>query len=157
MLLLLWRRGADKVSVNSAAVRRPELIDELSKAFGAQCIVAGHRSRKIDNQWTVHTHGGKQPTDKKLFQLGQGRSGARCRRNSLHEYGSRRNKEWFAIDPLSKLNELINHSCDCIRWRRKHGPFHRRIHTGKSRCCTGRKHFSLWRNQDSGVEIIPEV
>lgn len=59
--------GADKVSINSAAVKRPELIDELSMAFGAQCIVLAIDARKLDNQWVVHTHGGKNPTDKKLF------------------------------------------------------------------------------------------
>ena len=63
----LLEAGADKVSVNSSAVRNPQLIDELSKAFGAQCIVLAIDARKIDNQWIVHTHGGKNPTDKKLF------------------------------------------------------------------------------------------
>src|SRR3982750_356250 len=63
----LLEAGADKVSVNSAAVRNPDLINELSKAFGSQCIVLAIDAHKIDNQWTVHTHGGKKPTDKKLF------------------------------------------------------------------------------------------
>ena len=45
--------GADKVSVNSAAVKRPELINELSTAFGAQCIVLAIDARKVDNQWIV--------------------------------------------------------------------------------------------------------
>src|SRR5215207_5345214 len=63
----LLEAGADKVSINSAAVRNPNLIDELSKAFGARCIVLAIDARKIDNGWTVHTHGGKNPSDKKLF------------------------------------------------------------------------------------------
>ncbi|HWA36195.1 MAG TPA: HisA/HisF-related TIM barrel protein, partial [Cyclobacteriaceae bacterium] len=68
--------GADKVSINSAAVNRPELIDELSKEFGSQFIVLAIDARKIGNQWTVHTHGGSRPTEKKLFSWareGQGR------------------------------------------------------------------------------------
>src|SRR5687768_1264439 len=63
----LLEAGADKVSINSAAVRNPELLDDLSRAFGAQCIVLAIDGRRIDNQWVVHTHGGKKPTDKKLF------------------------------------------------------------------------------------------
>src|SRR6187455_3105362 len=47
----LLEAGADKVSVNSSAVRDPRLIDELSKAFGSQCIVLAIDARKIDNLW----------------------------------------------------------------------------------------------------------
>src|SRR6186713_2942582 len=63
----LLEAGADKVSINSAAVRNPNLINELSVAFGAQCIVLAIDARRIDNEWTVHTHGGKKATDKRLF------------------------------------------------------------------------------------------
>jgi imidazole glycerol-phosphate synthase subunit HisF len=103
----LLEAGADKVSVNSAAVRRPELIDELSKAFGAQCIVLAIDARKIDNQWIVHTHGGKQPTDKKLFSWakeGQERGAGEILYTSMDHDGT---KNGFAIDPLSKLHELL--------------------------------------------------
>ncbi|MBV6647728.1 MAG: imidazole glycerol phosphate synthase subunit HisF [Cyclobacteriaceae bacterium] len=54
--------GADKVSVNSAAVKRPDLIDELSAHFGSQCIVVAIDSRRVGEQDLVHTHGGTQPT-----------------------------------------------------------------------------------------------
>ena len=59
----LLNAGADKVSINSAAVYRPELIDELSKAFGNQCIVVAIDSRAVDGTDIVHTHGGKKPTE----------------------------------------------------------------------------------------------
>jgi cyclase len=104
----LLEAGADKVSVNSAAVRNPQLIDELSKAFGAQCIVLAIDARKIDNQWIVHTHGGKQPTDKKLFSWakeGQERGAGEILFTSMDHDGT---KNGFAIDPLSKLHELLN-------------------------------------------------
>ena len=103
----LLEAGADKVSVNSAAVRRPELINELSKAFGAQCIVLAIDARKIENQWTVHTHGGKNPTDKKLFSWakeGQERGAGEVLFTSMDHDGT---KNGFAIDPLSKLHELL--------------------------------------------------
>ncbi len=103
----LLEAGADKVSINSAAVRNPQLIDELSKAFGAQCIVLAIDARKIDNSWTVHTHGGKNPTDKKLFtwaKEGQERGAGEILFTSMDHDGT---KNGFAIDPLSKLHELL--------------------------------------------------
>jgi cyclase len=103
----LLEAGADKVSVNSAAVRNPGLLDELSRAFGAQCIVLAIDARKIQNQWVVHTHGGKQPTDKKLFSWakeGQERGAGEILFTSMDNDGT---KNGFAIDPLSKLNNQL--------------------------------------------------
>src|SRR5690349_10248778 len=103
----LLEAGADKVSVNSAAVRNPKLIDELSKAFGAQCIVLAIDARKIDNAWVVHTHGGKNPTDKKLFtwaKEGQERGAGEILFTSMDHDGT---KNGFANDTLNKLNQLL--------------------------------------------------
>jgi imidazole glycerol-phosphate synthase subunit HisF len=103
----LLEAGADKVSVNSAAVRNPQLIDELSKAFGAQCIVLAIDARKVENQWIVHTHGGKNPTDKKLFtwaKEGQERGAGEILFTSMDHDGT---KNGFANDPLSKLHALL--------------------------------------------------
>ena len=58
----LLRNGADKVSINSAAVRRPELINELADAFGNQCVVVAIDAKKVDDRWLVHLVGGKVPT-----------------------------------------------------------------------------------------------
>jgi cyclase len=58
----LLRTGADKVSVNSAAVARPELISEVSDTFGAQCVVVGVDVRRTAIGFEVHTHGGRRPT-----------------------------------------------------------------------------------------------
>lgn len=64
----LLRNGADKVSINSAAVRNPALIDELVKYYGTQCITVAVDARMINGEWIVHTHGGKEPTEKRLFE-----------------------------------------------------------------------------------------
>jgi cyclase len=104
----LLEAGADKVSVNSSAVRDPHLIDELSRAFGAQCIVLAIDARKIDNQWIVHTHGGKEPTEKKLFSWakeGQERGAGELLFTSMDHDGT---KNGFANDPLQKLHQLLN-------------------------------------------------
>ena len=59
----LLRLGADKVSVNSAAVARPELVQEISGTFGAQCAVVGIDIRRVPGaEWEVYTHGGRVPT-----------------------------------------------------------------------------------------------
>lgn len=103
----LLEAGADKVSVNSSAVKNPELINELSNAFGAQCIVLAIDARKIMNQWIVHTHGGKQPTEKKLFSWAkeaQERGAGEILFTSMDNDGT---KSGFAIDPLEKLNALL--------------------------------------------------
>jgi len=103
----LLEAGADKVSINSAAVRNPQLIDDLSKAFGAQCIVLAIDARKIDNTWMVHTHGGKNPTDKKLFtwaKEGQERGAGEILFTSMDHDGT---KSGFANDTLAKLHELL--------------------------------------------------
>jgi imidazole glycerol-phosphate synthase subunit HisF len=100
--------GADKVSINSSAVKNPDLINELANAFGTQCIVLAIDARKILNQWVVHTHGGKQPTDKKLFSWakeGQERGAGEILFTSMDHDGT---KSGFAVDPLEKLNALLS-------------------------------------------------
>ena len=99
--------GADKVSVNSSAVRRPQLIDELAASFGSQCIVLAIDAKKSDNHWFVHTHGGKQITEKKLFSWakeGQERGAGEILFTSMDHDGT---KNGFAIDALAKLHALL--------------------------------------------------
>lgn len=60
----LLRSGADKVSINTAAVLRPELLTEAALAFGSQCVVlAIDAKRAPDGRWRVYTHGGRHSTD----------------------------------------------------------------------------------------------
>lgn len=103
----LLEAGADKVSINSAAVSNPQLIDDLTKAFGSQFVVLAIDARKVNNQWTVHTHGGSRPTDKKLFtwaKEGQSRGAGEILFTSMDHDGT---KSGFAVDPLEKLNQLL--------------------------------------------------
>lgn len=104
----LLEAGADKVSVNSSAVRNSSLIDDLAKAFGSQCIVLAIDARKMDNQWVVHTHGGKKPTERKLFtwaKEGQERGAGEILFTSMDHDGT---KNGFANDPLEKLHNLLS-------------------------------------------------
>ena len=104
----LLEAGADKVSINSAAVKNPDLIDDLAKAFGSQFVVLAIDARKAGNQWMVHTHGGSKPTEKKLFSWakeGQSRGAGEILFTSMDHDGTR---QGFAIDPLAKLHELLS-------------------------------------------------
>jgi imidazole glycerol-phosphate synthase subunit HisF len=56
--------GADKVSINSAAIRNPQIIDDGAWGFGSQCIVVAIDPKRIDGRWVVHINGGRVPTDK---------------------------------------------------------------------------------------------
>lgn len=60
----LLRAGADKVSVNSAAVRRPQLIEEAAQKFGSQCVVCAIDAKKTNGSWEVYLNGGRIPTGK---------------------------------------------------------------------------------------------
>lgn len=75
----LLQAGADKISINSSAVKNPELVAELSREFGSQCIVVAIDTREVDGVHRVHTHGGRKATDletvawaKKVNALGAG-------------------------------------------------------------------------------------
>jgi cyclase len=63
----LLHAGADKVSINSSAVRRPELIDELALQFGSQCIIVAIDTRQVNGLDWVHTHGGRRITEIKTI------------------------------------------------------------------------------------------
>jgi cyclase len=76
---VLIKAGADKVTINSSAVRRPELISEIASEFGSQCVVVAIDTRLSDEKWLVHVDGGRTPTDlvtadwaRKVEKLGAG-------------------------------------------------------------------------------------
>lgn len=104
----LLYNGADKVSVNSSAVRNPALIDELVQAFGSQCIVVAIDARYVDGQWIVHTHGGTKPTDKELFSWAkeaEQRGAGEILFTSMDHDGT---KAGFAVEALRRMSEEIN-------------------------------------------------
>lgn len=63
----LLQCGADKISVNSAAVRRPELLNEIAGTFGNQCLVVAIDVKEIDGEWVVCLDGGRTPTELKAL------------------------------------------------------------------------------------------
>ena len=105
---LLLKSGADKVGVNSAAIKRPELINELSKAFGNQCIVVAIDAKKVDGKWLVHLAGGTIPTDLDLFEWAkevESRGAGEILFTSMNNDGV---KTGFANEALAQLSETVN-------------------------------------------------
>ncbi len=58
----LLNAGADKISINSAAVNNPKVVDQMAREFGSQCIVVAIDTKSMDGLDFVHTHGGRKPT-----------------------------------------------------------------------------------------------
>ena len=105
---ILLKNGADKISINSAAVNRPNLIDEVAMHFGSQCLVVAIDAKKIDGQWKVHLVGGKIPTKINLFEWAQEleeRGAGEILFTSMDHDGT---KNGFANEALAKLSETIN-------------------------------------------------
>ncbi len=63
----LLRGGADKVSVNTSAYERPELVSEIAKRHGAQCVVASIDVRELDGEWSCFSHAGRQATGREVI------------------------------------------------------------------------------------------
>jgi cyclase len=105
---ILLKNGADKVSINSSAVKRPELINELVAKFGSQCIVVAIDAKQIDEQWKVHLVGGKVPTEIDLFDWAkevEQRGAGEILFTSMDHDGT---KNGFANEALAKLSKLVN-------------------------------------------------
>jgi cyclase len=100
--------GADKVSINSSAVKRPELINELSSKFGSQCVVVAIDAKEINGEWFVHLAGGTIPTNIKLFDWAkevERRGAGEILFTSMNHDGT---KNGFANEALAKLSSLVN-------------------------------------------------
>ena len=105
---VLLDNGADKVSINSAAVRRPELISELAQRFGTQCIVVAIDAKQIEDEWVVHLVGGKVPTERRLFEWATeavARGAGELLFTSVDHDGT---KQGYANAALKKLSETVS-------------------------------------------------
>ena len=104
----LLQSGADKVSINSSAIKRPVLINELSQKFGSQCVVVAIDAKQIDGKWVVHLAGGTIPTELELFDWAKEvaqRGAGEILFTSMDNDGT---KAGFANEALAKLSALVN-------------------------------------------------
>jgi imidazole glycerol-phosphate synthase subunit HisF len=105
---VLLQSGADKVAVNSAAFKRPNLISEIAARYGNQCLVLAVDAKIINGQWKVHLVGGKQTTEKDLFEWakeGAERGAGEILFTSMNNDGT---KDGFALEALARLSEELD-------------------------------------------------
>lgn len=104
----LLHAGADKVSVNSAAVKRPALINELSDRFGAQCILVAIDIRHNGDAWQVYVNGGRVATDREALAWAREcaeRGAGEILLTSMDHDGS---KNGFALDITARISQALN-------------------------------------------------
>jgi cyclase len=104
----LLKAGADKISINSSAVKNPQLINDLADAFGSQCITVAIDAKRINDIWKVHLVGGKVPTEHNLFDWAkevEQRGAGEILFTSMENDGT---KDGFANEALAILSEMVN-------------------------------------------------
>ncbi len=105
---LLLNNGADKIAINSSAVKNPNLINELALNFGSQCVVVAIDAKQIEGVWKVHLVGGKVPTELDLFEWVKEvefRGAGEILFTSMDNDGT---KNGFANDALERLSKIVN-------------------------------------------------
>ena len=105
---LLLSAGADKVSINSSAVKDPGLVDRIAGSFGKQFVVVAIDAQWKDDRWTVFVNGGRIPTDKELFNWAreaQERGAGEILFTSMNHDGT---KNGFANDALRELSQQLS-------------------------------------------------
>lgn len=100
--------GADKISINSAAVRRPQLIDEIASKYGSQFVVLAIDAKMVDGRWLITTHGGRRLTPRELFEWareGQERGAGEILLTSMEHDGTR---SGYPCDLFARLSQQLS-------------------------------------------------
>ncbi len=104
---ILLESGADKISINSAAVRNPTLIDDLAKQFGSQFVVVAIDAKEVEGDWIVHLNGGRIPTKTKLFEWVkevESRGAGEILFTSMNHDGT---KNGFACEATAQISDSV--------------------------------------------------
>lgn len=104
----LLKNGADKITINSAALSNPNLITEVAKRFGSQCMVVAIDTKFVGNQHKVFSNGGKIETNKELFSWAKEVENLGAGEILLTSMNTDGTKAGFAIEITKTLSELIN-------------------------------------------------
>jgi cyclase len=105
---VLLQNGADKISINSSAVKNPNLINEIASKYGSQCVVVAIDAKHINGEWIVHLVGGKVPTELNLLDWAKEvaqRGAGEILFTSMDNDGT---KNGFANQALAQLSEIVN-------------------------------------------------
>lgn len=104
----LLKAGADKVSINSAAVKNPQLIQDIATQFGSQCVVLAVDAKCIDNEWIVHLVGGRVPTELNLFEWAKQAESLGAGEILFTSMDGDGTKKGFANEALAQLSKTVN-------------------------------------------------
>jgi cyclase len=105
----LLRAGADKVSLNTAAVINPELIKEGAKQFGSQCMVVAIDAKKVgDNKWEVFTHGGRNPSGYDVLKFAEKMQSLGAGEILLTSMDRDGTKKGYDLDLTKKISDNLN-------------------------------------------------
>ena len=104
----LLKNGADKITINSAALSNPNLISEVAKRFGSQCMVLAIDTKFVENRNKVFSNGGKIETEKELFTWAKEVENLGAGEILLTSMNTDGTKAGFAIEITKKLSELVN-------------------------------------------------
>jgi cyclase len=103
----LLEAGADKITINTAAVKKPDLINRLAGRFGSQCIVVAIDTKNVEDQWLVYVNGGRTPTKRitldwadEVVQRGAGE----ILLTSMNHDGT---KDGYALDITCKISQRV--------------------------------------------------
>ena len=100
--------GADKISVNTSAVRNPQLISDLASQFGSQCVVLAIDTKYIDGEWYVFLNGGRIPTDIKTVEWAKQAVALGAGEILLTSMNNDGTKDGFALDITRAVSEAVN-------------------------------------------------
>ncbi|MBX2952679.1 MAG: imidazole glycerol phosphate synthase subunit HisF [Leadbetterella sp.] len=104
----LLQAGADKISVNSSAVKNPELVSELSQEFGSQCIVVAIDTRFVDGEHRVHTHGGRKATSLETVAWARQVNALGAGEILLTSMDADGTKNGFALEITSVISRIVS-------------------------------------------------
>lgn len=105
---VLLSAGADKVSINSAAIRNPQLVDEIAEGFGSQFVIVAIDAKLENGRWGVYINGGRIPVEKELFSWAkevENRGAGEILFTSMNHDGT---KNGFACEALRELSESLS-------------------------------------------------
>ena len=105
---ILLQNGADKVSVNSAAVETPKLISDLAKQFGSQCIVLAVDTKLIDGEWFVYLNGGRKATKLKTTEWVKQAESLGAGEILLTSIDNDGTRQGFATELTGYITHLVN-------------------------------------------------
>ncbi|HOM95635.1 MAG TPA: imidazole glycerol phosphate synthase subunit HisF [Methanofastidiosum sp.] len=104
----ILRAGADKVSLSTSAVQKPDLLKESSKVFGSQCIVLAIDAKKKGESWEVYTHGGRVPTGMDAVEWAKKAENLGCGEILLTSMDADGTKNGYDIPLTKAISEAVN-------------------------------------------------